>query len=639
MGTFTRINHEGIIHREPKTRFKTALFQIFTGCVLATVLLLSCKKKTNEDTSPVVNPTDPPAISILGDLCQDTLVTSGYFGVVVDVKKLSYCQLEVKVDGKVKYTQVNSHGYFNINVAEFNIGYGLYPTDLVVSYRGYSGSTGGSQSTGTQQTIKRITLIYIPDLQSFNPNVSFSQQQGTLLGTFYSTPTSPGIDRIKIEKSVGTTDQFFYLKTVDGKSPFNFNDSTYVGEQATYRITTYKKINQVNYFYPVNTGTVGKDREPMPVSKIIDSKGFPVLSWQKTNYPANCGGYNIVNTYAGVRVVAGTLNNLDQTSFTPTDIAYPGINKFYVSFIPKSPPPYYSLDLAIQEYSGSDTATAGIPSIKFDYFYSPAGTDFYTRYNKVITGYDVSTLQVTCQFAAPQELYSMSVSPNNKYLLAFEYENGYRYLLYHIPTKTLSYVGANEVDPRLDIMESISISDNGIAVVGSYFGDVYVYDFVNHLKIGSVPYFTDPRTEMSCDGKYFFISDGSLHLYGIDKGIITEKWHSATYEESYTWYSFLPGDGSKALVIQNKMLSVKNCLDWSPDRSFAVDFSIVNNTDFNNGRILGREGDLYDQVYEILDFASGSIVKQFHSNYFLNPYVQYNGQTIYYGLGSKIIVF
>jgi hypothetical protein len=566
-------------------------------------------------------------------------MTSDLFYISVDMQNLSYCRLDVIMNSQVMYSEEDGYGYFGINVKNFNIPYDLYPTDLVVYYREKPGASGGSQGTETFRTVKKVILIYVPEVMPFTPDITFSAVEGTLHGTLNLPPGSQGITRIRIEKSIGAHDQFFHLKTIRGKSPFIFPDSTYVGELAVYRITTLQPLGHYDLYFPVSTGNVTKEREPLPVNSTIDPNGYPVLTWPKTTYAANCAGYKVVNTFAGTRVVAGTVNNLDQTSFTLTDIAYPGLNRFYVSYIPKSPPPYYSLDLAVQEYSGNDTATAGIPSIKFDYFFSPAGTDFYTIYRKVITGYSVLTQEVTAQFAAPQELYSMAVSPNNKYLLAFEFANGYRYLLYHIPTKTISYISANEVDPGLDIMESVSISDNGIAVVCSYFGDVIVYDFANHVKIGNILYFSDPRTEISCDGKYFFISEGSLHLYSIDKGTITEKWHSTSNEEFYTWYSFLPSDGSKALVIQNKLLSVRSCSNWSIDRSFPVDFTIVNNTDFNNGRIFGRDGDLYDQVYQIVDFASGSVVKQFHSNYFLNPYVQYNGQTVFYGLGSKIVVF
>jgi hypothetical protein len=62
---------------------------------------------------------------------------------------------------------------------------------------------------------------------------------------------------------------------------------------------------------------------------------------------------------------------------------------------------------------------------------------------------------------------------------------------------------------------------------------------------------------------------------------VTELWHSQYGGGYYIYYSFLPWYGSKAVIIQEKVCSVKNASDWSLVRSFPVNFVSFSNADFN----------------------------------------------------------
>jgi hypothetical protein len=302
----------------------------------------------------------------------------------------------------------------------------------------------------------------------------------------------------------------------------------------------------------------------------------------------------------------------------------------------KGPPPYYNDDLAISEYSVMDTVTAGIQWPAYWYFFSPVGDDFFTDNEEAITGYSVATLAVSHQIPSPVRLYCTNVSPNNKYLLAYTFANGgFKYILYHIPSKTLTYVPANLVDSGLQMVEDLAISDNGIGVIGLQYKNVVLYDFINNKILSVIPYSNNPTPQVSPNGDYFFVNDGLLHLYRYDNATVTEIWHSQNFDDYYIYYSFLPWDGSKAVIIQGKTCSIKNANDWSLVRTFPVDFSVFLNADFNSGTIMGANDQQYTQI---VDFTSGAVLKTFYGNSPYSGYNKHSGNNLFSSLGRRLVM-
>jgi hypothetical protein len=618
---------------------KSAAIRFFFWLTLLLAAFSCTYKNSDEYFRDVPRPVDPE-ITVSNLAGHDTVVTAGFFQVQVSCQSMTMCRLEVVSGSVTKFSQTSKYGSFNVNAAAIGPSAGIYSCTLHVYYQVSTGSLASVLGKETFQVQKEIILIYTPDPVHFDPEVTFSALGGTLTGRLELQVTNPLVSRIKVEKSVGASVQYFYLTTVDGSSPFVFPDSGYVGERADYRITTFFSNPQGTWYFPYSIGETYKEAEMQPVTITTAADGYLQLNWQPTNYPANCGGYRIFNYYTKSFHELDTVPEPGPAGYEVTGIAFPGDNKVYVSMLPKRPPPYYDQSLAIAEYSAFANASAGIGSMVFDYFFSPVGPDFFTRYARQATGYSVNTLQVTHQLPKVQEMYSMCVSPNSQYLLTFTFNAGaFRYQLYHIPTKTLQDVLANTVDPGLNIMQALSISDNGVAVVGPPYGDVIVYDFVNHRRIGRVQYLDCQETEISPDGKYFFIKEGRLFFYRIDGDVITELWHSQHGEGYYLWFSFLPSDPGKAVIIQDQACTIRKCSDWSVVRSFPVNFNAFENSDFNTGRIMGRDGDLYDQLYQVVDFNTGSVLKQFNSNTFMNPYVKINGSNLLYGEGKRVVIF
>ena len=611
---------------------RKAIVILLPAVLIILFTISSCSFKSKDEYFCDVTRGKPPVISFPDAIGTDTIVASQYIAVDVECDDMPYRQVDILIGGKLKYSAKGRYVRFHVPATALGIEQGIYKAVVnAYSYPG-SGSLAGIMGRERLMATRNIILVYFHDPVPFTPDLTFSNTQGTLLCTLTVPQSGEPVTKILVEKSVGSVQQFYPLYSITGSSPFIFSDSTYVGELADFRITTYFANQDKTYFFPLSIGVAQKNREPETVSYSIDGNGHPVIQWQITAYPANCSGYRIFNVFPGVKKEVATIHDVGQTTYTLTDVAFPGENKVYVSPVPKGPPPYYNEDLAIKEYSGLDHVVAGAPSFKYTYFYSPAGDDFFTVDNDTITGYSVTTLAVTHQIISPRGFYATNISPNNKYLLSYIFDNsGFKYIFYDITTKTLTYVPANLVGD--DLIVELAISDNGIGVIGSYFGDVTVYDFINNRILSIFRYFYYPRSVVSPDGHYFFIQDAQLHLYQNDNGTITEIWHSQTFEDPYIYYSFLPWDGSKAMVIKNKVCSVQNCSDWSLVRSFPVDFDYVANTDFNRGTIMGKN----DQIFRIVDFNSGSVLKTFYTNsqdYRLN----YSGINLFYAPGKRIVI-
>ena len=596
------------------------------------ITLSSCSKKKDDANSGNGNTGNPPVITVPAAR-GDTVITKDFFEVDVKTDTLTGCRLDVLVQDSLKFSNKGQHTYY-VAVTTFCLDQGIYKT--VLNAYNYPASKSATGIKGPLMATKNITLIYLKDPIEFTPGLTFSNSQGRLLCTLNLPQSDRPVSKILVEKSVGSVQQFYTLFSITGSSPFIFYDSTYVGEAADFRITTYYSNAEKTYFFAQNTGIAHKNRESVTVSHSIDNNGYPVFQWSKVAYPADCGGYHIFNVLPGVKKEVAVIPAADQTSCTITDVAFPGMNNVYVSAMPNGPPPYYSDDLARSEYSGIDTATAGIPWPAYWYFYSPVGDDFFTVNHELITGYSVATLAVTHQVPSPEALYCSNVSPNNKYLLAYTFANGgYKYLLYHIPSKTLTYITADLVDPGIQMVEDLAISDNGIGVIGLQYKNVVLYDFINNKILSTIPYSNNPTPQVSPNGDYFFVKDGLLHLYKNDNGTATEIWHSQNSDDFYIYYSFLPSDGSKAVIIQGKVCSIRNSNDFSRVRSFPVDFSVFLNADFNHGTIMGANDQQYTQI---VDFNSGAVLKAFYGNSPYSGYNMHSGNNLFSSLGKRLIM-
>jgi hypothetical protein len=227
----------------------------------------------------------------------------------------------------------------------------------------------------------------------------------------------------------------------------------------------------------------------------------------------------------------------------------------------------------------------------------------------------------------------VSVSPNNKYLLvSLDHES--RYLFYDIGTHSKTFIPASGVIGSEFSQGTVSVSDGGVAAV-AVGKKIVLYDFVSRQKLNEVHFGKEPSAEISPSGKYFFARADKIYLYSFTGGTVSEKWHSTDGTSGNDFYSFLPGDDEQAIIVKDRVLSLRRCSDWSLVSSFPMDITTLGNIDFNSRRIFG-----YDQEYfKIYDFETGRLLKQMRVAAIHGPELKFRGNTLFYGDFSKLILF
>lgn len=605
--------------------------------ILSLTTLFSCSYKPTDEYFRDLS-TVPPGVTIYSSFGTDTIVMNDktYFDIQIDAGGTHEYYLEVLINDTIKFSSYSPSGYFDINPSSF-AERGIFPIHFNFYFNTKTGSI--ADALGAEAFLVQKDMILVNNGYTgndFYPTLTFSNVSGTLHCTLNVPPGGPPIRKIMVRKEFGIIPPFD-LVTSTGVSPFNFQDDSYVGEKAYYEVKTFIGTNEGTYLYPSREGLTNKEKEIQPPVITIDEKGMPVIHWQKTAYTSNCNGYRIFNKayWSDDLYEIATVNDINLTSLETSDIVFPGINITHVSYIPKNPPPSYNQQLAIENYSSSEDFSAGLSSFSYNRFFAPVGNDlFITDGYDHLLRYSAQTLELTQQITSPGSYYAVSVSPNNKYLLAATGTSDFIYLLYNIKTKEITYIPSNIVIGAGISSGGVSISDIGVAAVTGG-NKIILYDFVHNNKLSELTFVQEPRAEISPSGYYFFVAADKLYLYGNSGGLITEKWHSTGGVSANIYYSFLPEDDTQAIVIENQTVSVRRCNDWSLLKSFPVAFSVVGNIDFNSRRILGYDTD-YIRIY---DFDSGNLLKQLRVGTSSIPLLKFRGTTIFYGGAQKLILF
>ena len=527
-------------------------FQVFL--FLCLTALFSCSYKPTDEYFRDIHPV-PPKVTIYSSFGTDTIVMNDktYFDIQIDAGGTHKYYLDVLLDDSIKYSAYNSSGYFDIKPSSFAEP-GIYPIHFNFYFNTKTGSIAdalGAEAFLVQKDMILVNNGYVGN--DFYPTLTFSNVSGTLHGMLNVPAGGPPIRKIIVRKGTEFS-SFADLATVAGVSPFNFQDDSYVGEKAWYEVKTFNGTNEGTYLYPFREGITNKEKEIQPPVITTDDKGMPVIHWEKTAYTSNCSGYRIFNNviWNNDLYEVATVTDINQTSLETSDIAFPGTNTLYVSYIPKNPPSNYNQQFAIENYSSSHDFSAGLSSFSYNRFFAPVGNDlFITDGADHLLRYSAQTLELTQQITSPGWFFAVSVSPNNKYLLAATGSSDFIYLLYNIKTKEITYIPSNIVIGAGISSGGVSISDIGVAAVTGG-NKIVLYDFVHNNKLSELTFVQEPRAEISPSGYYFFVGADKLYLYSNSWGLITEKWHSTGGVSANIYYSFLPEDDTQAVVIETR---------------------------------------------------------------------------------------
>ena len=604
------------------TRFPFALFLLMA--------LVSCTYKPTDEYFREIRLV-PPAINFSNLSGPDTLFLTNSSAIEIHVDPGGEYQyyLEVVVNGKTSYSGVNSTADFTIDGSYMNEP-GTFPAHFLL----YTGTKSGSiiETLGTEAYVftKDITIVRYPS--EYHSQLTLLNASGSLQGTVNGSPGAPPVSKIVVSR-YSTDIPAYEIASGPGLFPFTFYDKTYIGEDATYLVKSYFGTRLDTTFYSVAGDFTGKSREFQNLEITTGTNGMPVIHWQKTSYPDHCAGYRITNRLTeGDRFEIETISDLDQTTLEVNEIGFPGENGICVTYLPENPPPDFSMN--INSYSICTSFEIGEPSFPFTGLLNPVGDDFFTtRFDLSLDRYSAQTLTVTENILPGNFFNSVSVSPNNKYLLvSLDHES--RYLFYDIGTHSKTFIPASQVIGSGFSQGTVSVSDGGVAAV-AVGKKIVLYDFVSQQKLNETYFGQEPSAEISPSGKYFFARADKIYLYSFTGGNISEKWHSTDGTSGYDFYSFLPGDDEQAVIVKDRVLSIRRCSDWSLVRSFPMDIATLGNIDFNSRRIFG-----YDQEYfKIYDFETGNLLKQMRVAAFCGPKLKFRGNTLFYGDFSKLILF
>ena len=605
-------------------------FTRFPIVLVLLTALVSCTYKPTDEYFREIRLV-PPAINFSNFSGPDTLflTNSSAIEIHVDPGGVYNYYLEIVINGEMKYSGFIPTADFSIGGYQVNEP-GTFPVHIDL----YAGTNSGSiiETLGTEayKFTKDFTIVKYPS--NYYTQLTLSTVSGSLEGTVNITPGAPPVAKIVVYKAL-LYSPGYEIASGPGSFPFTFYDSSYIGENASYTVRIYYGTSLDTTFYSATEAFTAKNKEFPNPEITIGNNGMPVIQWQKTSYPDHCAGYRITNRLMGSDPYEiETILDLDQTTLEVKDLGFPGGNGICVTYLPKNPPPDFSMNS--NNYSIFTNLDIGEPSFAFNRLLNPTGDDFFTiQYDHTLDRYSAQTLTVTENIIDNYVFNSVSVSPNNKYLLV-SIDNYIKYLFYDIVTRTKTFIPASQVIGSGFSQGTVSVSDGGVAVL-AVGNKIVLYDFVNQQKMNETYFGQDPSAEISSSGKYFFARADKIYLYSFTGGNISEKWHSTDGTSGYDFYSFLPGDEEQAVIVKDRVLSIRRCSDWSLVRSFPMDIATLGNIDFNSRRIFG-----YDQNYlKIYDFETGNLLKQMRFAGIGGPLLKFRGNALFYGGSSKLILF
>ena len=619
-----------MLHRLP---FLFFLFSLF--------IFSSCEYKLKGDYFRDLN-ANPPAnvlITITGH--SDTLVATSNQSYYVHVSCGNRTVLfyRLYIDGVQKNFENVTSNNFYIEPMTYTDLDGVYRMTVEAGINTGSGSIGDILGTEGYLISKDFILVVLREQGSFYPNLQFNRTNGTMKVILDVPSDIQNVKKVTFSKSIaGSPPEVF--ATVHGTNHYEAIDLSYVGEFSNYSVQTYIGNPAGTIFIPFVNGSTSASSDLPNITAGTSGRGFPLLTWDKTHYTANCGSYHIYAKPTGSSTIQfiGSVSNINDTMYEVAGADFPGFYLFHVAPAPVQLPSYYTDATAWNLFSHEVYSIVGLSSFYFDRFLTPNGPFiYYTNSSDVINEYSVETGTITNVITTSSGwFYTFAVSPNGKYLLAATGTSDFSYLFYDLTTNQSAWVPSSQVIGAGAETGIISVADNGLASIITA-NKFVVYDF---LHLGFVTQQALPvdgdRTVISADGQYIFAEAGNLYLYKLVSGALQQKWSSSGSSGTVKYYTFDPSQPAKAKIFIDQTFYTKNCETWATEGSFAMDIDNIRNIDFTNGHILGNTA----TYFKVFDPNTGSLQFQNPTSQNLVTFdLRIKKNTVYHYGGKKLIIF
>lgn len=605
------------------------------------MVFASCEFKPKDDYFVNLSAKPPAEVSIAIPGHSDTLIIISYTNYNVKVtcsNNRSVLFHRMYIDSELKYTQASGANFY-INPLQYIQHDGIYRMIIEVGCNTGSGSIAESVGAEGYLFQQEFILMLFHEQVAFYPDLKFDRSNGTMKVSMDVPLNVTNIKKVGFSKYVGMVPGFLVAE-VAGTNHYETIDPMYVGEWTSYAVQTYIGDSAGTIFFPFVNGGNSVSPDLPEISAGTTAKGFPLLRWDKTHYPANCGSYRVYATpyINSERQLLGTVSNINDTVYDTEGVAFPGAFTFRVASVPLNIPSWYTDEVACEYYASGIYTNVGLASFSFTGFQSPSCPFiYYTSSSNTINEYSIETESITNVISTSTGwFYTFAVSPNGKYLLAATGASNFLYMFCDLTTHQATLVPSSQVIGAGAGTGIVSVADNGLAsiITGTKF---VVYDFLHQNPVAqqALPTWGD-RTVISADGQYVFTAAGDLYLYKLVSGSLEQKWVSSSQPGTFKYYAFDPASPSTAKIFIDQTLYTKNCETWATEGSFLLDLDMICNIDFANGHLLGKKA----TQFKVYDPNTGSL--QFQNateNSSLTYDLRIKKNSVYHTSGKKLIIF
>lgn len=332
---------------------------------------------------------------------------------------------------------------------------------------------------------------------------------------------------------------------------------------------------------------------PYPEAILANRDSFCV-KWEKCKFYNNIKGYRVDLNDSIVDIP-----NPDATAFVIKKGRFNNLYSMSIGLLPRKdkgqPITYFASVLGWYQLDFLPHST-----IKY---YPCMGDEFYywSMFTHALMKFSiVDKTEVSDSVFIPGISY-FTVSANNKYILYDQssnlqlIDNQHMEIIKSVP---ISDIGASS-------FFGLTISDNAKSVFYDYIkSSIIVYDFLNAAITDEIPVISYlQQFAISPDGSYLYVPKLNT-LYKTESGSHSTIWGDENTPFQYSFYEFLPNTAQIALY-DGKVFYIKNCIDFSTDRSFTLNNAELLDVDYNRNQILTYE----NFAYNIYSLVNGNLLK------------------------------
>jgi hypothetical protein len=562
---------------------------------LVTLVLVSCEFEPSGEFHPdIEEPRYPPATLIYLDAVDDTIFISpgGSISFSFYTGERKILGMEVCIDNNCKVID-NDLGSFDTGIFDLEPGPHNLIVNIVTNTR--SGSIADGLETEGFFYSKKFILMIREWSCAWSGNLSVNPvHKGLKLS--WERYNGANFQEYVLIKQAGWLNMT--MATITDQRDRTFLDSTYIGENADYKVELVTSDDRLTA-----DGVNYKGKLPQLVVKEVNNT-LLTLAWDSPEHLDNIDRYELYKiTPDHLYELIAKITNLNDNFYVVDDLMFLHEHEFLFLPVPKYfPVDYQPYFFSLNDHFGSRAKSSIGEKFNAGTIVNALGDYFYFRSEHYIYEYDYVEDRTTRTIELTSPNSEFAVSANRKFILAAD--NRSSVLLYDF-SRSRSY-SLDQLADGFDMVSAPAISDNGIGIMrifnsgsaSNVDGNILVYDFVNERKIfqGPIGEGLTSSYKISADGKYICRDLHTVYLI-LNDNIILVPGITAMIADS-DFFDFHPADPELFVYREQGFLYFTRISDLSTAFSCHMDpHCILYNIDYNVNKFMayseGKLG-LYD---------------------------------------------